>query len=260
MGMLSYQRRLTTAVEETSLLVSALDDVDLSVPVPTCPGWTLNQLLRHLGFAHRWIEQVVRERHPTADKSLSRAHSVDGFAGESAAELGPWLMEGVELFEKAMLGGIPDDVAVFVPGEPSHRFWSRRMAHETWVHRYDAFHALGLPFEIDRDVAWDAMYEWMLILLPIIHARRPALGSLLGQGHRLRFFATDYTSASSRWTVDLSGDVPMGRRDVEMRCSVYVRAPIADLVLMLYGRRRPAKSEVTGDKQLLREFIEAARF
>ena len=37
-------------------------------------------------------------------------------------------------------------------------------------------------------------------------------------------------------------------------------APIADLVLMLYGRRLPAKSEVTGDKQFLRDFIEAARF
>ncbi|WP_394614474.1 maleylpyruvate isomerase family mycothiol-dependent enzyme [Lentzea sp. JNUCC 0626] len=254
MGMLSYTQRLTTAVSETSALVTALDGADLSAPVPTSPGWTLNQLLRHLGFTHRWIEHLVRERVPTADRSLS--HSVEGIAGESAAELGPWLLEGVELFEKAMheAAGL-DDVAVLVPGESGPRYWSRRIAHETWMHRYEAFNALGMPFSINLDVAWDGLYEWMG---PILNQRRAALGPLLGQGHKLRFFASDY-DYSPRWTVDLSGDVPVALRDTKVRCSVYVRAPIADLVLILVGRRIPARSEVTGDKKLLRTFLETVR-
>ena len=109
MGMLTYAQRLDTGVAQTSLLVSGLAGADLSVRVPATPDWTLNQLLRHLGYAHRWIEQLVRERIPDADRSLSKAHSVDSYAGETAAELGPWLTEGAELLAAAMREVSPDD-------------------------------------------------------------------------------------------------------------------------------------------------------
>ncbi|GHH49469.1 maleylpyruvate isomerase N-terminal domain-containing protein [Lentzea cavernae] len=93
MGSLSYQERLAVVVSETSLLVAGLDGADLSVPVPATPKWTLNQLLRHVGHAHRWVAQMVGERFPEIDRSLSKAHSVDSYAGETAAELSPWLVE-----------------------------------------------------------------------------------------------------------------------------------------------------------------------
>jgi Mycothiol maleylpyruvate isomerase N-terminal domain len=44
-----------------------LRDADWSVPVPTCPGWTLLQLLRHVGRGDRWAAQIVTDR---ADTSL----------------------------------------------------------------------------------------------------------------------------------------------------------------------------------------------
>lgn len=257
MGMLTYAQRLDTGVAQTELLVSGVADADLSVPVPACPGWTLNQLLRHVGYAHRWIEQLVREKIPDADRSLSKAHSVEEYAGETAAVLGPWLTEGASLLASAMRGVSPDErIAVLFPDEPGPRFWARRMAHETWVHRFDAFEALGLPFEVDPVVAADGLHEWMKVGLRIVFLRRPEFAELLGQGHTLVFEATD---VEARWLVDLSDATPVARHD-EGSGTVTVRGPAADLVLALYRRRGPDELDVSGDAALLKEFLARARF
>ncbi|HEX8864824.1 MAG TPA: maleylpyruvate isomerase family mycothiol-dependent enzyme [Lentzea sp.] len=256
MGMLTYAQRLDTGVAQTELLVSGVAQADLSVPVPATPDWTLNQLLRHLGYAHRWIEQLVRERIPTADRSLSKAHSVSEYAGETAAELGPWLTEGAELLAAAMRE-VPEDepIAVLFPDQPGPRFWARRMAHETWVHRHDAFEALGLPFEVDPVVAADGLYEWMTVGLQIVFLRRPEFAELLGAG-TLAFEATD---VDATWLVDLTGAEPVARQD-EGSGAATVRGPAADLVLSLYRRRGTDGLDVSGDGALLKEFLGRARF
>ncbi|MEV6243979.1 maleylpyruvate isomerase family mycothiol-dependent enzyme [Lentzea sp. NPDC051838] len=256
MGMLTYAQRLDAGVAQTELLVSGVADADLSVPVPATPDWTLNQLLRHLGYAHRWIEQLVRERIPTADRSLSKAHSVSEYAGETAAELGPWLSEGASLLATAMRSVSPDEpIAVLFPDQPGPRFWARRMAHETWVHRHDAFEALGLPFSVDPVVAADGLYEWMTTGLQIVHLRRPEFAELLGTG-TLAFEATDVDVS---WHVDLTGTAPAARQG-EGAGAVTVRGPAAELVLALYRRRGPDGLDVAGDSALLKEFLSRARF
>jgi len=257
MGMLTYSQRLDTGVAQTQLLVSGLADADLSVPVPATPDWTLNQLLRHLGYAHRWIEQLVRERIPTADRSLSKAHSVSEYAGETAAQLGPWLTEGADLLAASMREVSPDEpIAVLFPDEPGPQFWARRLAHETWVHRFDVFEALGLPFEVDPVVAADGLWEWMNVGLRVVFLRRPEFAELLGQGGTLVFEATD---VDAKWLVDLTGDKPVARQD-EGSGAVTVRGPAADLVLTLYRRLGPEALEVSGDEALLKEFLGRARF
>jgi uncharacterized protein (TIGR03083 family) len=187
---------------------------------------------------------------------LSKAHSVDGYAGETAAELGPWLTEGAELLAAAMREVPPDEpIAVLFPDEPGPKFWARRMAHETWVHRHDAFEALGLPFEVDPAVAADGLWEWMNVGLRIVHLRRPEFAELLGAG-TLAFEATD---VDARWLVDLTGTAPTARQ-AEGSGAVTVRGPAADLVLALYRRQGPDGLEVSGDAALLKEFLARARF
>ncbi|MFJ5987572.1 maleylpyruvate isomerase family mycothiol-dependent enzyme [Lentzea sp. NPDC092896] len=256
MGSLSYQERLAIIVSETSLLVTGIEGADLSIPVPATPNWTLNQLLRHLGYAHRWIAQMVGERFPEIDRSFSKAHSVSEYTGETAAELGPWLIEGAALISDTML---PVDrremIAVLRPGEPGPDFWSRRMAHETVIHRWDAFDALGLPFEVDERVAHDTLYEWMTAIAWIIFDLRPAAAELLGSGV-LHFETTD---TAQTWTVDLRGSAPRVTDDEE-KWSVAVRGPVMDIVLALYQRRGTEGLEVTGDAGLLAKFLDAMRF
>ncbi|WP_405704179.1 maleylpyruvate isomerase N-terminal domain-containing protein [Streptomyces sp. NBC_00069] len=33
-----------------------------STPLPTCPGWTLGDLTRHVGSEHRWFSALLRRR------------------------------------------------------------------------------------------------------------------------------------------------------------------------------------------------------
>ncbi|WP_330271589.1 maleylpyruvate isomerase family mycothiol-dependent enzyme [Lentzea sp. NBC_00516] len=255
MGSLSYQERLDTIVSETSLLVTGIEGADLSIPVPATPNWTLNQLLRHLGYAHRWIAQMVGERFPEVDRSLSKAHSVSGYTGETAAELGPWLVEGASLIADTMPVDRLEMIAVLRPGRPGPDFWSRRMAHETVIHRWDAFDALGLPFEVDERVAYDTLYEWMTTIAWIIFDLRPAASELLGSG--VLYFET--TDTAQMWTVDLSGAEPR-LVDDEEKWSVAVRGPVMDILLALYQRRGVTGLEVTGDAGLAEQFLGAMRF
>ena len=41
---------------------NAIEGADLSTPVPTCPEWTLRDLVTHMGQIHRWVDGIVRER------------------------------------------------------------------------------------------------------------------------------------------------------------------------------------------------------
>ena len=49
-------------VAQTELLVADLPRASLGLPVPSCPGWTLGALLRHIGGGHRWAAEIVRTR------------------------------------------------------------------------------------------------------------------------------------------------------------------------------------------------------
>jgi hypothetical protein len=46
-------------IEQNRMLGELLRGADWSVPVPTCPGWTLLQLLRHVGRGDRWAAQII---------------------------------------------------------------------------------------------------------------------------------------------------------------------------------------------------------
>lgn len=61
-SMLDYQRCCTEIVAQTEVLTSGIEGADLTVDVPSCPGWNVGQLLRHLGGGQRWAEAIVRTR------------------------------------------------------------------------------------------------------------------------------------------------------------------------------------------------------
>ncbi len=81
---LSYQRYCDEIGTQIELARAAVAGADLTTPVPSCPGWNVGQLLRHLGGAHRWIESIVRTRAsvPPADDEV---RDLSGYADEDHA-------------------------------------------------------------------------------------------------------------------------------------------------------------------------------
>lgn len=260
---LSYERFCAEIVTQTDALRSHIKGADLTAAVPSCPDWNLNQLLRHLGGAHRSAERIVGSRatQPPADdwRDVSR------YAGEDPAVLDAWLAEGAAQLSDTLRTAGPD-ATVWTPvpgGAPTPVFHARRMTHETVIHRADAALAAGAEFSVDEEVAVDALDEWMTLgSLPVMFDFHPEWRELLGPGRTLHFHATDTApEVGAEWLVDLTGDVIAWRREHE-KAAVAVRAPLTDLLLGIY-RRRPfdgAGIEVIGDQQLLDFWLARVHF
>lgn len=260
---MDYEGHCAEIVEEAGLLSSYLDeDTDLTTSVPSCPEWNLAQLIRHLGEAHRWIEEIVRTRatEPPPDTAL---RDLPRESAQTPQELAAWLTEGAERLAAALRAAGPD-ARVWTPlpsGSPA--FFARRMAHETVIHRADATLTLDRDFAVEQRVALDALDEWMeLGSLPEMFDFHPDRRELLGPGRTLHFHATDTPpEAAADWLVDLTGDTLAWRRAHEP-AAVSVHAPLTDLLLLIYGRRTTDKEtfEVVGDAELLEFWLARVLF
>lgn len=110
----------------------------LSAPVPTCPEWTVLDLVAHQGMVHRWAAALVRGEVPDDGE-------VAGF--ESAGRVAPdpvgWLRDGaVELTRAVSAAPADREAFVFLNDAPAPRgFWARRQCHETTIHAVDALAA-----------------------------------------------------------------------------------------------------------------------
>jgi uncharacterized protein (TIGR03083 family) len=246
---MEFTRHCTEIVTQTELLATDLKAADLRAPVPSCPGWSLGDLVRHIGGGHRWAEEVVRTR---ATEWLPD-DQIRQVSGDDTGELpGDWLVEGATRLAETLrtAGG---DTPIWAPFDYDRMtFWARRFAHETLVHRADATLAAGTGFAAAPDVVVDAMDEWMeLDVIPAHFELTPTKRELLGPGRTLAFVATD-TDADAAWFVDLTGDVITWRRGPRA-AAVTVWADLTELLLLIY-RRRPVTGpalEVTGDRGLL---------
>ncbi|MFI1967930.1 maleylpyruvate isomerase family mycothiol-dependent enzyme [Streptomyces cinnamoneus] len=263
MSLLSHERYCGEVIAETELLCTALRDADVSTPVPTCPDWTLAQLVLHLGGAHRAVEAVVRTRATEfAVPDVSR--EAGGPDPADAAALAAWLTEGAATLVATLREAGPDARVWTFGGEQPAAFWFRRMAHETVIHRADAFAAVGSPFAVAPEVAADCLDEWldMLAFLRRI-GRLPELSDVTGPDRTLHLHATDTApELDAEWVIDCTQEHIAWRRAHE-KAAVAVRGPLADLLCLIY-RRLPLKDadriEVVGDRELLEAWLERAKF
>ncbi|MFF5703711.1 maleylpyruvate isomerase family mycothiol-dependent enzyme [Streptomyces sp. NPDC012794] len=240
---------------ETARFAALLADADLSAPVPTCPGWTLGDLVRHTGGVHRWFSVLLRRRiqRPPAGREveLGLPERQDGYA--------EWLRAGAAEAAE-VFAGTDLDSPMWVWGADGHaRFWARRMLFETLVHRVDAERALGLGSFIDPALARDGVDEF-LTNLPFAAPFAPNVAGLRGSGETIRFRCT---GTEGTWLVRLRpdgfGPVP---DDASVPAGAEVRAGAADLLLLLYGRldRTAPAVEAAGDGELLGRWFANSAF
>ncbi|PSR66699.1 hypothetical protein C8258_19440 [Nocardia sp. MDA0666] len=85
---LTFERYCDEIVAQTELLRAALAHADTAVPVPSCPGWTVGQLGRHLGGAQRWARAAVAGRsRPPRSRFWATGHcSTSGSTGSASDE------------------------------------------------------------------------------------------------------------------------------------------------------------------------------
>jgi uncharacterized protein (TIGR03083 family) len=251
-----FDRHCAEIVTQTSLLVDHLAGADPTVPVPTCPGWNVSQLARHIDGGQRWARDIVATRAsaPPSDVAL---RDLSGATNDDADELSASLTEAAAAL-KATLTDAGPDAQMWCPVDGGgSAFYARRFAYETAMHRADAALALGVTYALDPDVAADAVDEWLeLGCLPFHFEVHPWMRELLAPGRTIGLHATD---TDAHWLLDLTGDVIAWRRADE-RTAAEIRGPVTDLLLAIYRRRPVCRLDVTGDGTLVDFWLERVAF
>ncbi|MEV6550548.1 maleylpyruvate isomerase family mycothiol-dependent enzyme [Streptomyces sp. NPDC051597] len=251
---------------ESARFAGLVEGADLSLAVPTCPGWTLADLIRHTGGAQRMFTALVRAL--VQERPASRG---DLRLPEREEDYADWLAAGAAEADR-VFAGTDLDAPMWVWGADGHaRFWVRRMLFETLVHRFDAERALGLPSAIDPALARDGVDEF-LVNLPFAAFFAPGVAELRSAGpvQHIRFASTD---TDDEWLVRLrpdgfglvdgqDGPGQGGPGHGEMTADATVRAGAADLLLLVYGRldRSAGAVRTSGDEELLQRWSTHSAF
>lgn len=200
--------------------IRELAEGDLTAPVPTCPGWSLGDLVRHV--AHAYLNGALPQLNGTAQQDLS--------GEEPLASLDRGYAEVTTAFAEP-------DGKVF--------FWLRRMAQETTIHRVDAELALGGPVSpIPEDFAADAIGEMLYVFL----------------SRELRAWHGDYSDALTEWgdrwvsvlrwrvAMHLDGIDVTRAEDADGAAATISGDPAA---MLLWFYNRGGEATVTGDADLV---------
>ena len=208
----------------------------LDPTVDHCPGWTVGDVIQHLGYVHLWVRTIVERR---ATEYVERR---DLPAPPDGADLVPWFETNLAGLVAALEDAGPDATVWTWTGDRSARFWFRRMAQETAVHRWDAESGHADPAPIAADLAVDGVDELLMTF-----GSGMDLTSKLGASTTFHLHATD---VAGEWTVTvepggLRVDKAHGKGDAALRGTA------SDLLLFLWGRVPRARLETFGDVALL---------
>ncbi|MCX6484852.1 MAG: maleylpyruvate isomerase N-terminal domain-containing protein, partial [Mycobacterium sp.] len=179
----------TALIAENASFADLFRNADLSTTVPTCPEWSLEQLMRHVGRGDRWAAQIVADQatDPVDPRTVAGGKPPAGRDNEIA-----WLQDGVRALVDAVgKSGAQTPVWTFLGSRPA-AWWIRRRLHETAVHRADAALALGAEFRIDAAVAADGITEYLERVMIRSAEDDPSRGGPpLADGQSLHLHATD---------------------------------------------------------------------
>jgi uncharacterized protein (TIGR03083 family) len=233
-GFLNFDELVDVLTTESSRLVDEAQRVLPQDPVPTCPGWTVQDLLLHIGGVHRWAATIVSEAHT---ENLSTEHEAAVMAGPAdTTELTAWFKEGTGRLVGSLQAAPADLRAfVFLKNAPAPRlFWARREAHETTIHRVDALASrLGrIPSTheaaITAEVALDGIDELLTGFVP----RR---SSRLRTDEPFSMMVAP-TDADVAWTVAVSDQPPVVTRTADPYAQGVLSGTAAALYLGLWNR------------------------
>lgn len=150
-GWLSHLR------QDTATLLEAAERAP-AAPVPSCPDWDVTGLVRHTAVVHHWVSTIVR--------SEAMVRPQTDFHWEAPTEwpdVREWYLEGARGVVAALEALDPDQMLWnWRDDAPAPaRFWHRRMAHETAIHRWDAQNAVGISGAFDPPLAVDGIDEYL---------------------------------------------------------------------------------------------------
>ncbi len=244
---------MTTRLDYLHLLrveltrLGAVDPDHLNHPVPHIDDWTVGTVVGHTGWVSRFATLVLQS---DVDNPPSRSAVPEPPPGPEVLD---WFNEGQNELLAVVEAVDHDKVVTTFTGPQPSSWWLRRLAHEASMHRWDAYAATGSPDPIDARLARDGIDE----VFEVFASNRLNFEALNGQGETIHLHATDIDDGE--WMITLNAESIDWSHGHE-KGDVAARGPVADLLLMLWGRLPPSRLEVFGDAALLDRWQQAATF
>lgn len=234
--MPSFEEFLSLIEDRSAALrkaVAAVPDPDICVP--SCPDWSLQDLVAHLTeVQHFWAAAVAAgpsEKPPTVGEPpaglLEATEALVAALRKSGPEFGCWTWWGSS--DAPMTAG-----AV-----------ARHQAHEAAVHAFDAQLAVGSPQPVPAAVALDGIAEF----ISVVH------GSSGAWPHDPVVISLHATEGAS-WLLHLT---PTGAHlldDVSATADGGLHGPASDVLLALYGRVPLGHLQSQGAPTTLQRFLD----
>jgi uncharacterized protein (TIGR03083 family) len=239
---LSLGRRLDLVDEQSAALQAAAARVSLAARVPSCPDWSVRQLLEHHGRVLRGWASEIDAANPSAPQPWMEHSAVDPPWPPMGADWQAWYAGGRTALRDAVLAAGEDGPAWTWWGQPATAgAIARHQVQEACVHRWDAQVAAGLvPDPLPGEAAADGLAEIHTVAM---RAEPPPWS---GPDLSVALVPVD----AAGWLVTGTAGIVSGRPlagHPSAGTAAIVRGTASDLVLMLYGRLPVGDLQVEGD-------------
>lgn len=219
----------------------------LDTKVPSCPEWTVGELVGHLGSIYEWVRGHAGRG--VTDRPEPREGGPQPPAATDPAVL-TWFDGQLAELDAFLEALDPERPAWnWAPQAKIANFWHRRMAHETAIHRWDAQLSVGLTEPIEAKLAGDTIAEVLDTWLPA--GRSKSETESFGV---VRLVAVDL---GQEWTVRLRGrgvallDTDTLLDDDAHPARVAASGNASDLALAMFGRINFDVLDTAGEEALL---------
>ncbi len=221
--------------------LSGLVQSTLDSPVPACPGWNGEDLVRHTAIVFLHKAETIR----TGEKPSHGWPPLSVGSFPPQALLAHCYGRLTEQFDSHE----PDDRAEsWIPENQTVGFWIRRLTHETMIHRFDLEDtARTSTTPLDPELAIDGIDEVLFVML----ARGKPDPDASGETIRLEV-------GPHAWTIRLDSRRAVVERDVDSPAGqATLRTDAEQMLLWLWGRAPQPEDAPEAAVQLRRRLARA---
>jgi uncharacterized protein (TIGR03083 family) len=243
---------------ESARFATVIDGLPPGAPVPSCPGWTADDLLWHLAEV-QWFWATIAGDGVTGPQAEERKPE----RPDGRTALAAFFQRASHDLREALARTAPDAPAWTWSADQSVGFIRRRQAHEALIHRIDAELAAGDRTPMDPLLSADGVDE----VLRVMYGYLPGWGTFVADGAQdLRLKTAD---TADSWVITLgrftgtdpgdqaAHDEPAVRAaglDQGQQAAAEVSGSAADLDCWLWHRSSGAQLARSGDQAVLGRF------
>jgi uncharacterized protein (TIGR03083 family) len=260
MTELNAERARRAIVEHTRRLAESAAAAGPDAAVPTTPGWTITDLVAHVGQTQSWIAEII-ERRVTDPTQLPTEMAV---LPTEAREWPAWLSGSAQRVSSAC-----SDDALHAPvwnasgdERSGTQFWMSSVLNESVIHGADAAIAADRPADIDADVAAALISNHLTMLTsPTWEMQRSeSAHAIRGSGQTLQWLASDTGDDAGAWLVERRPDGATWQPRTQP-ADVTVTGPAGALLLIMTRRlaltgRDATNVTVDGDADLAQHWLD----